>query len=106
MGLSSADDAAVWKLNDSQALVLTTDFFTPIVDDAYDYGAIAAANSAYDNLAKAAKQVAEIAEANMTAATNATVKAVTSASQQLATKAAPAATAARKPSASASQSAA
>ena len=68
--------------------------------------AIAAANSAYDNLAKAAKQVAEIAEANMTAATNATVKAVTSASQQLATKAAPAATAARKPSASASQSAA
>ena len=48
MGLSSADDAAVWKLNDSQALVLTTDFFTPIVDDAYDYGAIAAANSLSD----------------------------------------------------------
>lgn len=58
--------------------------------------AIAAANSAYDNLTKAAKQVAEIAEANMTAATSATVKAVTSASQQLTPKSAPAASAAKK----------
>ncbi len=48
MGLDSADDAAVWRLDDSRALVLTTDFFTPVVDDPYDYGAIAAANSLSD----------------------------------------------------------
>ncbi len=42
------DDAAVWRLDDQRALVLTTDFFTPVVDDAYDYGAIAAANSLSD----------------------------------------------------------
>ena len=45
MGLGSPDDAAVWRLDDSRALVLTTDFFTPVVDDPYDYGAIAAAKS-------------------------------------------------------------
>ena len=45
VGLGSPDDAAVWRLDDSRALVMTTDFFTPIVDDAYDFGAIAAANS-------------------------------------------------------------
>jgi len=38
----------VWKLDDQRALVVTTDFFTPVVDDAYDYGAIAAANSISD----------------------------------------------------------
>ncbi len=48
MGLESADDAAVWRLDDGRALVLTTDFFTPVVDDPYDYGAIAAANSLSD----------------------------------------------------------
>jgi selenide,water dikinase len=48
VGLKSPDDAAVWRLDDSRALVVTTDFFTPIVDDAYDYGAIAAANSLSD----------------------------------------------------------
>ncbi len=42
------DDAAVWRLDEKRALVLTTDFFTPVVDDAYDYGAIAAANSLSD----------------------------------------------------------
>jgi selenide,water dikinase len=42
------DDAAVWRLDDSRALVLTTDFFTPVVDDPYDYGAIAAANALSD----------------------------------------------------------
>lgn len=46
--MDSPDDAAVWKLDDSRALVLTTDFFTPVVDSAYDYGAIAAANSLSD----------------------------------------------------------
>jgi selenide,water dikinase len=47
-GLDSPDDAAVWRINDEQAIVLTTDFFTPIVDDPYDYGAVAAANSLSD----------------------------------------------------------
>ncbi|GAP16325.1 selenophosphate synthase [Levilinea saccharolytica] len=48
VGLNSPDDAAVWQLDAERALVITTDFFTPVVDDAYDYGAIAAANSLSD----------------------------------------------------------
>ena len=48
VGLGDPDDAAVWRLDDDRALVVTTDFFTPVVDDAYDYGAIAAANSLSD----------------------------------------------------------
>jgi selenide,water dikinase len=48
VGLDSPDDAAIWRLDDDRALVLTTDFFTPVVDDPYDYGAIAAANSLSD----------------------------------------------------------
>ena len=48
IGLDSPDDAAVWQLDAERALVITTDFFTPVVDDAYDYGAIAAANSLSD----------------------------------------------------------
>jgi selenide,water dikinase len=47
-GLDSPDDAALWSLNDRQALVVTTDFFTPVVDDPSDYGAIAAANALSD----------------------------------------------------------
>ena len=46
--MSPPDDAAVWRLDDSRALVLTTDFITPVVDDPYDYGAIAAANALSD----------------------------------------------------------
>ena len=53
--MDSADDAAVWKLDDKRALVVTTDFFTPVVDDPYDYGAIAAANSLSDVYAMGAK---------------------------------------------------
>ncbi len=48
MGLEGPDDAALWRLDDSRALVVTTDFFTPVVDEAYDYGSIAAANSLSD----------------------------------------------------------
>ena len=48
IGLTSADDAAVWRIDDQRALILTTDFFTPVVDDPYDYGAISAANSLSD----------------------------------------------------------
>lgn len=47
-GLSQPDDAAIWKIDNRRALVVTTDFFTPIVDDPYDYGVIAAANSLSD----------------------------------------------------------
>ena len=48
VGLGDPDDAAVWRLDNEHALVVTTDFFTPVVDDAYDYGAIAAANALSD----------------------------------------------------------
>lgn len=48
VGLGVPDDAAVWKLDDDRALVVTTDFFTPVVDSPYEYGAIAAANSLSD----------------------------------------------------------
>lgn len=48
VGLTSPDDAAVWRVDETRALVVTTDFFTPVVDEAYDYGAIAAANSLSD----------------------------------------------------------
>lgn len=48
VGRDNSDDAAVWQLNDHQALVATTDFFMPIVDDARDFGRIAAANALSD----------------------------------------------------------
>src|SRR5512143_2081204 len=48
VGLGDPDDAALWRLDDKRALVMTTDFFTPVVDEAYDYGAIAAANALSD----------------------------------------------------------
>jgi len=55
MGINEPDDAAVWKLDDDRALVVTTDFFTPVVDTPYEYGAIAAANSLSDIYAMGAK---------------------------------------------------
>ena len=48
VGLDSPDDAAVYRLSDELALVFTTDFFTPVVDDPYIYGAVAAANAMSD----------------------------------------------------------
>lgn len=48
VGLGTADDAAVFKVRDDLALVFTTDFFTPIVDDPYDWGRIAATNALSD----------------------------------------------------------
>lgn len=48
IGSSTADDAAVYRLTADTALVLTTDFFTPIVDEPYDFGAVAAANALSD----------------------------------------------------------
>jgi selenide,water dikinase len=46
--LSSPDDAAVYQISEDQALIFTTDFFTPVVDDPYTYGAVAAANAMSD----------------------------------------------------------
>ena len=48
VGLEISDDAAVYKINDEEAIIQTLDFFTPIVDDPYEFGAIAAANSMSD----------------------------------------------------------
>jgi len=48
VGIETADDAAVYQLNDDQALIATTDFFMPIVDDPYDFGRIAATNAISD----------------------------------------------------------
>ena len=55
VGTETADDAAVYRLNDSQALVATTDFFTPIVDDPFDFGRIAATNAISDVYAMGAQ---------------------------------------------------
>jgi selenide,water dikinase len=57
VGLGEPDDAAVWRLDDARALVVTTDFFTPVVDDAYDYGSIAAANALSDLYAMGATPI-------------------------------------------------
>jgi len=48
VGLEKADDAAVYQINDHQAIISTTDFFPPVVDDPYNFGAIAAANAMSD----------------------------------------------------------
>jgi selenide, water dikinase len=55
VGTATADDAAVYKINEDLALVLTTDFFTPIVDGPYDFGAVAAANALSDVYAMGGK---------------------------------------------------
>ncbi|HEX2649972.1 MAG TPA: selenide, water dikinase SelD [Burkholderiales bacterium] len=65
VGTETADDAAVYKLNDSQALVATTDFFTPIVDDPYDFGRIAATNAISDIYAMGAKPIFALAIVGM-----------------------------------------
>src|SRR5580704_15346578 len=48
VGIETADDAAVYQINERQAIVATTDFFMPIVDDPFDFGAIAATNALSD----------------------------------------------------------
>jgi len=55
VGTATADDAAVYKLSDDLAIVQTVDFFTPVVDDPYDFGAISAANSLSDLYAMGAE---------------------------------------------------
>ena len=48
VGVETSDDAAVYRINETQAIVATTDFFMPIVDDPFDFGAIAATNAISD----------------------------------------------------------
>jgi selenide,water dikinase len=61
VGNESHDDAAVYRLNDTQALVATTDFFTPIVDDPYDFGRIAATNALSDVYAMGGRPIMALA---------------------------------------------
>jgi selenide, water dikinase len=65
VGTETSDDAAVWKLNDTQAIVATTDFFMPIVDDPYDFGRIAATNAISDIYAMGAQPLFALAIVGM-----------------------------------------
>ncbi|WP_211300946.1 selenide, water dikinase SelD [Aliiruegeria haliotis] len=65
VGADNADDAAVYRLNDSQALVATTDFFMPIVDDAFDFGRIAATNALSDVYAMGGRPIMALALVGM-----------------------------------------
>jgi selenide,water dikinase len=65
VGTETADDAAVYRLNDSQALIATTDFFTPIVDDPYDFGRIAATNAISDVYAMGGRPIMALAIVGM-----------------------------------------
>jgi len=61
VGIETADDAAVYRLNDTQALVATTDFFMPIVDDPYEFGRIAATNALSDVYAMGGQPIMALA---------------------------------------------
>jgi selenide,water dikinase len=65
VGIETSDDAAVYKLNDSQALVATTDFFMPIVDDPFEFGRIAATNAISDVYAMGAQPIMALALVGM-----------------------------------------
>jgi selenide,water dikinase len=65
VGSETSDDAAVYRLNDSQAIVATTDFFMPIVDDPYDFGRIAATNALSDIYAMGARPILALAVVGM-----------------------------------------
>ena len=65
VGIETADDAAVYWLNDEQALIATTDFFMPIVDDPFDFGRIAATNAISDVYAMGGKPIMALAIVGM-----------------------------------------
>jgi selenide, water dikinase len=65
VGTETADDAAVYRLNDQQALVATTDFFTPVVDDPFDFGRIAATNALSDVYAMGGRPLLALALVGM-----------------------------------------
>ena len=65
VGTETSDDAAVWRLNDEQALVATTDFFMPVVDDPFDFGRIAATNALSDVYAMGGSPILALAIVGM-----------------------------------------
>lgn len=65
VGADTSDDAAVYRLNDHQAIVATTDFFMPIVDDPYDFGRIAATNALSDIYAMGGRPILALAVVGM-----------------------------------------
>jgi selenide,water dikinase len=65
VGTETSDDAAVYRLNDTQALVATTDFFMPIVDDPFDFGRIAATNAISDIYAMGGRPILALAVVGM-----------------------------------------
>ena len=65
VGIETSDDAAVYRLNDEQALVATTDFFMPIVDDPFDFGRIAATNAISDVYAMGGRPIMALALVGM-----------------------------------------
>jgi len=65
VGIETADDAAVYKLNDEQALIATTDFFMPIVDDPFEFGRIAATNAISDVYAMGGRPIMALALVGM-----------------------------------------
>jgi selenide,water dikinase len=65
VGIETSDDAAVYRLNDEQALVATTDFFMPIVDDPFDFGRIAATNAISDVYAMGGRPILALALVGM-----------------------------------------
>jgi selenide,water dikinase len=65
VGTETSDDAAVWRLNDQQALVATTDFFMPVVDDPFDFGRISATNALSDVYAMGAAPILALAIVGM-----------------------------------------
>ena len=65
VGTESSDDAAVWRLNDEQALIATTDFFMPVVDDPFQFGRIAATNALSDVYAMGGRPIMALAIVGM-----------------------------------------
>ncbi|MFT7524729.1 MAG: selenide,water dikinase, partial [Candidatus Paceibacteria bacterium] len=65
VGLETKDDAIVYRIDDDKAIVATTDFFMPVVDDPFDFGAIAAANALSDVYAVGGKPIFALAVAGM-----------------------------------------
>jgi selenide,water dikinase len=65
VGIETSDDAAVWRLSDTQALVATTDFFMPVVDDPHDFGRIAATNAISDVYAMGGQPILALALVGM-----------------------------------------
>src|SRR5262245_18125978 len=65
VGTETADDAAVWQLDESTCIIATTDFFMPMVDDAFDFGRVAATNAISDVYAMGGKPIMALADLGM-----------------------------------------